>query len=367
VETRNKAQLGLAIAVAIIGPLAPSPAPAAEPTQQPPPAIALAPETSEPELLVEARENLRISRLTVKRIERDLAALREQPGVDPTVIRDYVIYLERVKSLTVEHEKVLRSMEGVSNDTTPPGSMGEATEEPEVFRPPPLIVEDELSRLDREFLDSLARFDQYLLDEQAEAQRRMERIEEASSEKMDELAQDAADAVERLRKKGIDVNTKSPPGEDGQQGGGPPGEGEPGESEQGEGEQGDQGEGQQAQGEQSGDGVPGEEQAGAEGEPPAEGSAESNAPPGGQGTEGESPETTGGGVSGTGDGTDGQQNGPAGTVGDPDGETTPPVDRPPADDDDIVARQLREAAERETDPVLKEKLWQEYDKYKAGG
>jgi hypothetical protein len=33
-------------------------------------------------------------------------------------------------------------------------------------------------------------------------------------------------------------------------------------------------------------------------------------------------------------------------------------------DDDIVARQLREAAEKETDPVLKEKLWDEYRKYK---
>lgn len=35
-------------------------------------------------------------------------------------------------------------------------------------------------------------------------------------------------------------------------------------------------------------------------------------------------------------------------------------------DDDIVARQLREAAEEETDPELKEKLWEEYKKYKAG-
>lgn len=35
-------------------------------------------------------------------------------------------------------------------------------------------------------------------------------------------------------------------------------------------------------------------------------------------------------------------------------------------DDDIVARQLREAAEKETDPELKEKLWEEYRKYKAG-
>jgi len=35
-----------------------------------------------------------------------------------------------------------------------------------------------------------------------------------------------------------------------------------------------------------------------------------------------------------------------------------------ASDDDVVARQLREAAEREADPVLKEKLWAEYKKYR---
>ena len=34
-------------------------------------------------------------------------------------------------------------------------------------------------------------------------------------------------------------------------------------------------------------------------------------------------------------------------------------------DDDVVARQLREAAEKERDPVMKEKLWDEYRKYKA--
>jgi len=35
-------------------------------------------------------------------------------------------------------------------------------------------------------------------------------------------------------------------------------------------------------------------------------------------------------------------------------------------DDDIVARQLREAATGESDPVLREKLWDEYRKYKKG-
>ena len=44
---------------------------------------------------------------------------------------------------------------------------------------------------------------------------------------------------------------------------------------------------------------------------------------------------------------------------------TPP-DIPDGSDDDVVAKQLREAAEKETDPELKKKLWEEYRKYKKG-
>ncbi|MBT8117613.1 MAG: hypothetical protein KJO66_07255, partial [Gammaproteobacteria bacterium] len=43
-----------------------------------------------------------------------------------------------------------------------------------------------------------------------------------------------------------------------------------------------------------------------------------------------------------------------------------PPDIPDGSDDDVVARQLREAAEKETDPELKKKLWEEYRKYKQG-
>ncbi len=43
-----------------------------------------------------------------------------------------------------------------------------------------------------------------------------------------------------------------------------------------------------------------------------------------------------------------------------------PANIPDGRDDDIVARQLREAASKETDPVLREKLWEEYKKYKTG-
>lgn len=41
-------------------------------------------------------------------------------------------------------------------------------------------------------------------------------------------------------------------------------------------------------------------------------------------------------------------------------------DTPDARDDDVVARQLREAAMAETDPELRERLWEEYERYKAG-
>ena len=43
----------------------------------------------------------------------------------------------------------------------------------------------------------------------------------------------------------------------------------------------------------------------------------------------------------------------------------PPADIPSGNDDDVVARQLREAAEREPDPAVREKLWDEYRKYKG--
>ncbi len=46
------------------------------------------------------------------------------------------------------------------------------------------------------------------------------------------------------------------------------------------------------------------------------------------------------------------------------GSYAPPEDIPSGSDDDVVARQIREAAMSEADPVLREKLWDEYRKYK---
>jgi len=48
------------------------------------------------------------------------------------------------------------------------------------------------------------------------------------------------------------------------------------------------------------------------------------------------------------------------------GDAAASTNLPDAKDDDIIARQLREAAMQETDPELKEKLWDEYRRYKKG-
>ena len=67
--------------------------------------------------------------------------------------------------------------------------------------------------------------------------------------------------------------------------------------------------------------------------------------------------STGGGMGGVGGGSGGA---PQDTAKYP-----PPEDIPSGNDDDVVARQLREAAMREPDPAVREKLWDEYRKYKG--
>lgn len=47
-------------------------------------------------------------------------------------------------------------------------------------------------------------------------------------------------------------------------------------------------------------------------------------------------------------------------------DTGTPVDVTDSGSDDIIARQIREAATKEKDPKLQEKLWAEYRKYKQG-
>jgi hypothetical protein len=98
-----------------------------------------------------------------------------------------------------------------------------------------------------------------------------------------------------------------------------------------------------------------------EGDQPGKGSGGSN-PKGGEsgsGKDGEGNDSTGSGTRGGGGGYGGGARGGS-------GPSTVPADIPDGSDDDIVARQLREAAMQETDPELREKLWQEYRNYKKG-
>lgn len=77
---------------------------------------------------------------------------------------------------------------------------------------------------------------------------------------------------------------------------------------------------------------------------------------------------TGGDIAGRGDGDgEGEQVATAGGGDSPARNDRVPDDVGSGEDDDIVARQIREAAERETDPALREKLWEEYRRYKGRG
>lgn len=82
--------------------------------------------------------------------------------------------------------------------------------------------------------------------------------------------------------------------------------------------------------------------------------------------EGEEPEFGGGGMASTGSGSVGGGIGGRSSAPPADGaKYPPPADIPSGNDDDVVARQLREAAMREPDPAIREKLWAEYRKYKG--
>ena len=111
---------------------------------------------------------------------------------------------------------------------------------------------------------------------------------------------------------------------------------------------------------------------GAEGKEGQEGREDQEGQEGKEGQEGQE----GGGASGTGSeggqggdvvagsGAQGGGGGVGGGVKGGGGPRDVPSDIPDGRDDDIVARQLREAAMKETDPELRERLWEEYRKYK---
>ena len=105
---------------------------------------------------------------------------------------------------------------------------------------------------------------------------------------------------------------------------------------------------------------------GAEGTEGQEGQEGREGQEGGEGQESGGASGTGseGGDVAAGSGTQGGGGGVGGGAQGGSGSRDVPADIPDGRDDDIVARQLREAAMKEMDPELRERLWEEYRKYK---
>lgn len=242
--------------------------------------------------LEEARQNLRISEATEKRIASELEALKRSGTASPETIENYETYHESVKEMVAENRRIVEQMEAararhasaVSSAEGDGGKPGDMLD-PQI---PEEQATDRVAALDRELNASLNQFDARLLKE-------MDDIREESADKMRDLAQEAAEAARRLRESGVAVDTTG------------------------------------SESSQSSEETAAKGQTGKESEQGADGAKTAS-------TESSRPGGKGGG---------GAQE-----------------EQARYEDDDIVARQLREAAENETDPELKEKLWKEYYEYK---
>jgi hypothetical protein len=258
--------------------------------------------------LEQARENLRISQATEGRITSELEQLKNSGKATPEILNDYETYLNRIQAMVNENQKIVDNMEATysryqkSAKTT--GCSNSIQSEGNRYTEVPAEEEpDELSVLDSELNDSLAEFDEMLLKE-------MDEIRAKSENNMKNIAGEAAEAAERLREKGVDVSSSEDDGTD-----------------------------EHAQKSQSEEETKDREQ---EEDELEQGGSYSKVP--------------------VTDSRDGKSRSD-------DDATYSKQDRKShgsAQDDDIVARQLREAAEKETDPELKKKLWKEYEDYKRG-
>jgi hypothetical protein len=274
--------------------------------------------------LVDARRDWLIGVATEKRIAAELAQYQTTDHPSPEVIQLYETYLDRVRRLTEEKRRVLEKLEIQRKSVTAAGTPSRSTP----GKPPPVVYDpqipedqelDEMRALNQELEQSLAAFDDMLL-------REIEQSRVQSELKMKKLAQEAARAAKSLREQGQMQGSA--------------------ESEEGLKE----GQSAEGAGNETGE-MDADREGGQEGVEGASGGKASSA----------NQQTTGGGVDLARSPTKQQQG--AMTGGEDESGDAASVR---TQDDDIVARQLREAAEKETDPELKAKLWKEYRDYKKG-
>ena len=257
-----------------------------------------------------ARQELRLRSETERRMRRDFEFLLGDGQMSATEIGEFEDYLVGLGKMVDEQRRVVANLEG----TAPENATGSSQAAPLPADFDRGQTDDEkIALLDAELRSSLSEFDEQLLREQKEL-------------------------AEKSRSASTGASSDKPA----------PGDGASGTSADGEGE------GEKTGGEAGGEsGKSGSESAtgssGSEGESEQQGEAGEQGGASGEGTEGDEQVASAGGASDSGRHA---------------GNTSTPPDIPDGKDDDIVARQLREAAENEQDPALREKLWEEYRKYK---
>ncbi|MBW1727365.1 MAG: hypothetical protein JRF31_03720 [Deltaproteobacteria bacterium] len=256
--------------------------------------------------LESARTELRISIATEEHIASELAKLKKSEDTPSELIENYELYLSRVQAMVAEHRKRVAKIEALHARydirKAPTGSAyGDDTEA--MINPaiPEEQVVDEVVALDRQLDSSLAQFDEMLLKE-------LDLIRAKSSERMRDLAEEAAAAAKRLRDQGIEINEDF--GEE--------------SAESGQ----DSTQAQKTAEMEKDASETGKEKKANEDKDDSELSVRDISQ----------------------EGVEGSRN--------------HPKNRYDPKDDDIVARQLREASEEETDPELRKKLWKEYEHYK---
>ena len=273
------------------------------------------------EEIAQARRDWLIGLATEKRIADDLARYQASGTPSPDVVDLYETYLDRVQRLTQEKRHRLEQLEKRGGRKAvaagAPGTRGMPAKpayDPEVPEDREL---DEVRALNQEFERSLAAFDDMLL-------REIEQSRVQSELKMKQLAREAAQAKKAL-------------GEQGQM----------------------EGSAQTASGSREGQSSDGAGQESGEMDEDRQGAYQDAA-----GALGDKEQA--GDQRNTGEGADLANPQGARKKGTEAGDSGQPRDDQArsAQDDDIVARQLREAAEKETDPELKAKLWKEYQDYK---
>ena len=256
--------------------------------------------------LESARRELRISIATEEQIASELTKLKKSGDASSHMVEDYELYLSRVQAMVAENLEMVAQIEALhARVDIRKASDGSAySEDTEAMINPEIPEEqvvDEVVALDRQLDSSLAQFDEMLLKE-------LDLVRAKSSERMRDLAEEAAAAAKRLRDQGIEIDTD----------------------------------------------VEEESVESGQGSTQAQKTAEMEKDASETGKENKSED----------DKDDSELTARDKFREGVEGSGNHPKNRYDSKDDDIVARQLREVAEEETDPELRKKLWKEYEDYK---